>query len=121
MDVNAIVRQGSTGPAASPVARTPSSAASGSSGPRAPTTDSLDIPGLTQAESAQVAVQTADIRSSQSAPNGLRLRIEESTNRVIAEIVNENNEVIKQLPPEEALRAAARFREAVGLIFDQQI
>lgn len=54
-------------------------------------------------------------------PNGLRLHVDEATNRVVAEIVNKNNEVIKQLPPKEALRIAARFRQMVGLIFDQKI
>lgn len=50
-----------------------------------------------------------------------RLRIDESSNRVVAQIVNENNEVIKQIPPEEMLKISARMRRFVGLFFDERI
>ncbi len=50
-----------------------------------------------------------------------RLRIDKSSNRVIAQMVNENNEVVKQIPPEELLRIAARFRDLQGLLFDESV
>ena len=46
------------------------------------------------------------------------MHFDEATNQIVAEILNRDNEVIRQLPPEEALRIAARFREIIGLIFD---
>ena len=52
---------------------------------------------------------------------GTRLRVDESTDQIIAQIVNQDNEVIKQLPPEERLRIAARYRQFIGLVFDKQI
>ena len=52
---------------------------------------------------------------------GTRLRVDESSRRVVAQIVDQNNEVIKQIPPEEALKIAARFREICGKLFDQKV
>ncbi len=50
-----------------------------------------------------------------------RLRVDEGSKRVVAQIVNENNEVIKQIPPEEMLKISARMRWFVGLFFDERI
>jgi uncharacterized FlaG/YvyC family protein len=52
---------------------------------------------------------------------GTRLRVDETSQRVVAQIVDQNNEVIKQIPPEEALKIAARFREVLGKLFDQKV
>jgi len=49
-----------------------------------------------------------------------RLRIDETSKRIVAQILDENNEVIRQIPPEELLRIAARFRELQGLLFDER-
>jgi len=51
--------------------------------------------------------------------NTARLRIDPQTERIIAEIVNEDNEVIKQVPPEELLELAATSRAIQGLLFDR--
>ncbi len=121
MDVNATVRLGAPVPSASPVVRTPSSAARGAGAPAAPVRLQAPAPEVSQGEQVQPAVQAAEARRARVTPTGLRLHVDEATDRVVAEIVNESNEVIKQLPPKEALRIAARFRHVVGLIFDQQI
>ena len=121
MDVNAVIRQGALVPGASPVVRTPSSAARGAGAPAAPVRIQAPEPEVSQREQVQPAVQAVEARRAQITPSGLRLHVDEATDRVVVEIVNESNEVIKQLPPKEALRIAARFRQVVGLIFDQQI
>ncbi len=51
--------------------------------------------------------------------NTARLRFDPRTERIIAEIVNEDNEVVKQVPPEELLKLAETSREIRGLLFDQ--
>lgn len=51
--------------------------------------------------------------------NTARLRIDPQTERIIAEIVNEDNEVVKQVPPEELLELAATSRAIQGLLFDR--
>jgi hypothetical protein len=66
-------------------------------------------------ESPLIANSNRNIRS------GSRVFHDESTNQFVVQIVNENNEVIRQLPAEEALRIANRFRQVVGLIFDQSV
>ena len=60
------------------------------------------------------AFDSSDVRS------GSRIHVDPATERIVVEILNANNEVIRQVPPEEVLRVAARFRQFVGLIFDQQ-
>lgn len=52
--------------------------------------------------------------------SGVRMRIDELTKRIVAQIVDEDNKVIKQIPPEEALKLAQRIRAANGLIFDRK-
>jgi uncharacterized FlaG/YvyC family protein len=52
---------------------------------------------------------------------GTHLSVDKTSDQVVAQIVDENNEVIKQIPPEEALEVAARFRELQGKFFDRQV
>lgn len=53
-------------------------------------------------------------------PAGAIIRIDEATNRWVAQLVNENNEVIRQIPPQELLEIAAKFRRLQGLLFDER-
>jgi uncharacterized FlaG/YvyC family protein len=50
---------------------------------------------------------------------GTRLRFDEDSKRIVAQIVNEANEVIRQVPPEEVLRIAAKLRRLQGILFDE--
>lgn len=52
--------------------------------------------------------------------SGTRLRVDEATQRIVAQIVDENDVVIRQIPPEELLRIAEKFRRLQGLLFDRQ-
>ena len=52
---------------------------------------------------------------------GTRLRVDEASKRIVAQIMNQNNEVMKQIPPEEALKIAARFTQVCGKLFDQKV
>ena len=49
---------------------------------------------------------------------GTRLRMDDGTDRIIAQIVGRQQEVIKQIPPAELLKIASRLRAFVGLLFD---
>ena len=51
--------------------------------------------------------------------SGSRVHVDEATNQVVGEIVNAENEVIRQIPLEEALRLDVLFRQITGMIFDQ--
>lgn len=55
-----------------------------------------------------------------SQSTGRRMRIDKESHRVVAQLLNENNEVIRQIPPEEALEIAARFRRLQGMLFDER-
>lgn len=66
------------------------------------------------------AIESLQERRAAKTPSGVQLEVDRTVNRVIARIVNENNEVIKQIPPEEAVRIFTRFREVTGLLFDRE-
>jgi len=51
--------------------------------------------------------------------DGTRIRIDRATRRIVAQILDRENNVIKQIPPEEALKIAARLRELRGELFDE--
>lgn len=70
-------------------------------------------------EQAQRAASSAESRL-KPLSGRTRLHVDEASNRVVAQILDENNEVVKQIPPEELLKIAARFRELQGLLFDEQ-
>lgn len=101
-----------------PAARTPSS--------RPHSTEAgTDVASVTRA-SPKPEAETVE-REVQAAPKveprtaTPRLRIDKLSNRIVAQMVNENNEVIKQIPPEELLRIAARFRDLQGILFDKTV
>ncbi len=52
---------------------------------------------------------------------GTRLRIDKATNRIVAQILGPDNNIIKQIPPEEALEIAARLRQLRGQLFDESV
>ncbi len=127
MDVNGMMGQGGVSPATSPVARTPAPV------PRVPS-DSVRVVQSDQdslvtrepvhtkdKEQARPAIDVLEAKKAASTRSGTHLYVDESTDRVIAQIVNANNEVIKQIPPEEFLKIVARFRNVVGTIFDLRI
>jgi len=69
----------------------------------------------------QSSITTA-LAAIQSAPEaaGVTMRIDSLTKRVVSQIVNEVNEVIKQIPPQEALDVVAKIHRLQGLLFDQE-
>ncbi len=88
---------------------------------RAP--ESAPKPAETNAGSAAVSREVLEALAAEVAANtrnGSKIRIDESTDRIVVQILNANDEVIKQFPPEELLKAIRNTRELVGLVFDQQ-
>ena len=74
-------------------------------------------PSKEQVRRAEQALESAP-RAPSSKP---RISVDEASNRLIAQVVNQNNEVIKQYPPEAILEFTARFRKLQGLLFDESI
>jgi uncharacterized FlaG/YvyC family protein len=69
-------------------------------------------------------VQSTNAEAKQEAPTqraGTRLYIDQTSKQVVVQIVNQDNEVIKQIPPEELIKIAARFRELRGKLFDEKV
>lgn len=52
----------------------------------------------------------------------LRIIIDESTGRIVTQIVDgDTNEVVRQLPPEALLDVARRVADLVGLLVDEEL
>lgn len=120
MDVNGVIRQGSPIPQASSAVRSPKPETQDTA-PERPRPVARDTFATQTEEQAQPAKRSIVVQDESKIRGGTRLRLDPATNRVVAQIVNKNNEVIKQVPPEEALRIAARFRQLTGLIFDLKV
>lgn len=119
MDVNGVVQREATPPNATAPAQGPAPI------PRASTERSEDAPTARESTPRSDEVRTPsapDILAARTAAKtrgGTRVRVDRETDQIITQIVNKNNEVIRQLPPEEVLKASARFQRLVGVIFDQ--
>ncbi|MBI2433523.1 MAG: flagellar protein FlaG [Candidatus Hydrogenedentes bacterium] len=106
---DALAGQAKTAPAPHVRAAAPAPAAVASPPPRPPANE----------EQVQRAVRDAsEPPRILSAPS--RLRIDESTGRFVVQILDENDQVVRQIPPEELLRIAQRFKQLQGLLFDEQ-
>jgi len=73
------------------------------------------------------APELIGIRTRQAAPKkeamqqtGTRLRVDKASKRIVAQIVNQQNEVVRQIPPEDMLKIAAHFAELQGRLFDEK-
>lgn len=76
---------------------------------------------LADDRSAQVAIENIVSESRDKVGSGSRIHVDEATDQFVVEIVNLKNEVIRQIPPEEALRLTVLFRKITGIIFDQKV
>jgi hypothetical protein len=61
--------------------------------------------------------QTLAVR--QQLPPNTRLRVDEESNQIVAQILDENNEVVRQIPPEALLELSSKFNRLEGLLFDR--
>lgn len=128
-DLAALVRPGATRtPATSDVNKRTTAAAHAAPAPAPPEREAPDADRV-QAEKLQAAreararqedaARKADIKPV-LATHEVRLHVDKDTRRVIAQLVDETNSVIKQIPPQELLDIAARFKKINGLIFDRE-
>lgn len=62
--------------------------------------------------------QTLAVR--QQLPPNTRLRVDEESNQIVAQILDENNEVVRQIPPEALLELSSKFNRLEGLLFDRE-
>jgi len=120
MDVNALqISKGVSSAAASPVVPNPSSELIEALKNEAIQQLKADIAEFSKGSQVKASESPLIVNSGQNVRNGSHVFHDKSTNQFVVQIVNENNEVIRQLPAEEALRIASRFKLVTGLIFDQ--
>lgn len=56
----------------------------------------------------------------QQLPPNTRLRVDEETKQIVVQILDENNEVIRQIPAEALLELSSRFNRLEGLLFNRE-
>lgn len=61
--------------------------------------------------------QTLAVR--QQMPPNTRLRVDEESKQIVAQILDENNEVVRQIPTEALLELSSKFNRLEGLLFDR--
>ena len=61
--------------------------------------------------------QTLAVR--QQLPPNTRLRVDEESKQIVAQILDENNEVVRQIPTEALLELSSKFNRLEGLLFDR--
>ena len=88
---------------------------------RAPAPKPPDPVELADDRTAQAAIKTIVSESRDKIRSGSRIHVDEATDQFVVEIVNSKNEVIRQIPLEEALRLDVLFRKITGIIFDQKV
>lgn len=115
MDVNGVIRQGPQVRQASSAVRSPAPETQNTAPERPPPT-ARDVFGTQTEGQVRPTTRSIVVQDDSKIRGGTRLRLDPDTHRVVAQIVNKNNEVIK-----EVLRIAARFRQLTGLIFDRKI
>jgi len=51
----------------------------------------------------------------------LDFKIDEETNRIMIKVIDtETNKVVKEIPPEQLIRLAAKIQEMIGLLVDEE-
>jgi hypothetical protein len=66
-------------------------------------------------------IEALAARTEANTRSASRIRLDDATDRVVVQILNSDNEVIKQFPPEELLDVLKKIRQVTGLILDRQI
>jgi hypothetical protein len=53
-------------------------------------------------------------------PPNTRLHVDEESKQIVAQILDENNEVIRQIPAEALLELSSKFNRLEGLLFNRE-
>ncbi|MEO1765704.1 flagellar protein FlaG [Thiobacter aerophilum] len=88
------------------------------------TTLLLPAPGQRQQADAQVVKQAVERINAfiQSAQSDLKISVDQDTGMVVVKVVDrESGEVIRQIPPEEALTIAKHLDSAQGVLFRSKV
>lgn len=56
----------------------------------------------------------------QPLPPNTRLRVDEESKQIVAQVLDENNQVIRQIPPEALLELSVRFNRLEDLLFNRE-
>ncbi len=70
----------------------------------------------------QIGTQREEILKKLELPiTSTRLKVDEENKRIVIQILDSQNQVIRQIPPEEWLKFLSRWQKVQGLFFDEQV
>ena len=52
---------------------------------------------------------------------GTRYHVDKDSHEIVTQIIGQNNEVIRQIPPQDLLDISAKFKKLQGLLFDRRV
>ena len=87
--------------------------------PQLRTAEAAPRPKVEQVQPVDLPVKKAPAPDIVSA-SSTRISVDKESNRIVTQIIGENNEVIRQTPPKELLELSARFKRLQGLLFDER-
>jgi len=100
----------------SPAVRTP-----------APQANAIEAEGRPREQAGRTAALEQVQRETAEAPKtpapshgGTRIRVDNESNRLVVQFLDEKNQVIRQIPMQELLEAAARMKDLEQQLFDEQ-
>ena len=50
-----------------------------------------------------------------------RYRVDKDSKRIVTQLIGQNNEVVRQIPPQDQLDISAKMKRLQGLLFDQRV
>ncbi|HOQ31794.1 MAG TPA: flagellar protein FlaG [Candidatus Hydrogenedens sp.] len=77
---------------------------------------------LQQETVGQITTERKEILKKLELPiTSTRLKVDEENKRIVIQILNSQNQVIRQIPPEEWLKFLSRWQKVQGLFFDEKV
>jgi len=77
---------------------------------------------LQQETVGQITTERKEILKKLEIPiTSTRLKVDEENKRIVIQILDSQNQVIRQIPPEEWLKFLSRWQKVQGLFFDEKV
>ncbi len=68
-----------------------------------------------------VDAASQEVASLNSGMTHSSIRVDKENNRIVVRLLDKDNQVIKQIPPEETLEIASKMRRLQALLFDESV
>lgn len=87
---------------------------------QAPASEGVDAPRSVDSKEVQTAVNHLN-RLAQAFSTSLRFSVHQETHAIMVKVIDADGDVIREIPPEKVLDAAAEMRKVLGLLLDAKV